>query len=301
MPKASKASRTVSGQFCSPLSNKLRGHGRGGESCYTKEQLLHIIAEYNKKYSSRISTRGTKEKLWLSIENRMSQCNNEWCWMEKLDLDGTTHKEATHPRSAFRPERPVGKNQWLNTLDIKRVLKQYEDIYPDFVFLGPVPMDFCNLAGNEVCNINIARARSSGKIKIGIVFNTDPSTEPGKHWISMFIDITDNNPANQEISYFDSYGIAPMLPEVKALIVNLQKQNPKIKLKLNCNGNFCTRAVRHQQNNTECGMYSINFIVMRLTGKPWEQLVLHQRWSDEQMTELRKTFFRPTSGSQHRY
>lgn len=300
MPRASK---TVRGQFCSPMSVK---HGSGGESCYTKEQLLNIIEAYNKKYSSRISTHGTKEQLWKAIEGRMSQCTNEWCWMEELKFDessgnGNPSNDNDNPSNAFRPIRPLGKNQWLSTMDIKNVLKQYEKLYPEFVFLGPVPIDFCSLASNEVCNINLNKAHSSGKTKIGIVFNTDPSTAPGKHWISMFIDLTSKNPSQQEIGYFDSYGVAPMIPEILDLITKLQAQNPQIRLKLNCSGDTCTRSIRHQRHNTECGMYSINFIVERLTGKPWEALVTRQIWTDEQMTDLRKTFFRPSTGSYHRY
>ena len=34
------------------------------------------------------------------------------------------------------------KNTWLNSLDISRVMKQYEDNYKNFRFLGPSPIDF---------------------------------------------------------------------------------------------------------------------------------------------------------------
>ena len=34
------------------------------------------------------------------------------------------------------------KNEWLNTLDIEAVMKQYEKKYNNFIFIGPVPIDF---------------------------------------------------------------------------------------------------------------------------------------------------------------
>ena len=286
MPK-----HTLKGRYCSPAS---KGYGKQGDSCYSKDQLLKIALAYNQQYSSTINTNCNKEKLWDEIEKRMVQCNNEWCWMEKVHLDHEMNE-------FFRPSRPVGKYQWLSTSDIRDVLKQYEAIYPEFVFLGPVPLDFCNLASNEVCNINFRSSKRNGKTKIGIVFNTDPSTKPGKHWISMFIDINDPDPKKHEIGYFDSYGMAPMLPEIKDLVRKLQSQNPDIKIKLNCNDDICTSSIRHQRNNSECGIYSINYIVSRLEGTCWEDIVINSRWTDEQMANLRQKYFRPSIGEYHRY
>ena len=117
----------------------------------------------------------------------------------------------------------------------------------------------------------------------------------------MFIDISDPDPKKHEIGYFDSYGMAPMLPEIQDLVRKLQAQNRDIKLKLNCNDDICTTSIRHQRNNSECGIYSINYIVSRLEGKCWEDIVINSRWSDEQMVGLRQKYFRPSIGEYHRY
>lgn len=287
MPK-----KTVKGMYCSPASAKQREHD--GDSCYSREQLVKIAKAYNEKYSSKINIKNNKHQLWHDIESKMiQQCDTEWCWMSHLGLQELD--------DVFRPERPVGKYQWLSTSDIRKVLKQQEKIYPEFIMLGPVPIDFCNLTNNEVCKINLSSCKRNGKTKIGIVFNTDPSTEGGQHWISMFIDISDPDPRKHEIGYFDSYGLAPLAPEVKALIKHLKSQNPDIILKLNCNDSMCTQSVRHQRNNSECGMYCINYIVARLSGKQWEDIVIGDRWSDEAMAESRKVYFRPSVGGAHRY
>ena len=52
-------------------------------------------------------------------------------------------------------------NEWLNTYDIQRVLRQYEKGRPNFLFIGAVPIDFDyqsspgNCIVNELCNINV--------------------------------------------------------------------------------------------------------------------------------------------------
>jgi hypothetical protein len=199
-------------------------------------------------------------------------------------------------REAFRPAGPAGQYEWLSTSQIRNVLLQYEKIYPDFVILGPVPIDFCALTGNEVCNLSIRRSIANGKRRIGIVFNTDPSTAPGKHWISMFIDMRDKNPNHWEIDYFDSFGQAPLPAEVRSLIDNLQSQNAgRFRLNLNCKivpGGICTVSRRHQYKNTECGVYSINFIVERLAGRSWADIVIREPKDDDTINNLRKSYFR---------
>jgi hypothetical protein len=281
---------TVKGKFCSP------GSSTSAESCYTKQQLVTIAKAYNKKFNKNlISLTLQKEDLWREIDSRMMSCTNEWCWMDRLNLSDTFNQSGASP---FRPVRPKEKNQWLSTIDIRDVLKQYENQYPDFIALGPVPIDFCHLAFNEVCKLNIKQLMSKGKRRIGIVFNTDPSDKPGKHWISMFIDLR-GNPETWEIGYFDSFGRAPIAPQILELIEHLKSQNPNFIVKLNCSDKICTSKINHQKKNTECGVYSINFIVERLSGKSWEDMVINNIYDDTLMTSRRNVFFRPSSGNNH--
>ena len=283
---------TIKGRYCSP-SHALTGSS-GAESCYSKAQLISIASAYNKKFNSKpISLTLNKYGLWSEIEKRMTECTNEWCWMDKLNLESTFVKD-----SPFRPLRPKGKTQWLSTYDIRDVLKQYESKYPEFIALGPVPIDFCKITYNEVCKLNLKSVLSKGKKTIGIVFNTDPSDQPGKHWISMFIDMRGSE-ENWEINYFDSYGRAPIAKEIYDFVSYLKNQNFKFKIKMNCSDKACTSKINHQQLNTECGMYSINFIVERLTGKSWEEMVTHNIYSDSLIQSKRALFFRPYKGDTH--
>ena len=48
---------------------------------------------------------------------------------------------------------------------------------------------------------------------------------------------------------------------------------------------------RHQFANSECGVYSMNFIIERLKGKSFEE-VTGNVVKDEEMNSRRKTYFR---------
>ena len=102
-------------------------------------------------------------------------------------------------RKFFKPPSPKGKYDWLSSIDIADVMEQYEKKYPDFIFLGPVPIDFDEIL-TEVGQMNL-KTLANKKKRIGIVFNTDPHDMPGEHWISMFIDLNDKT-----ICFFDSTG-----------------------------------------------------------------------------------------------
>jgi Ulp1 family protease len=98
-----------------------------------------------------------------------------------------------------------------------------------------------------------------GKRKLGIVFNLDKHDEPGSHWVSMFVDVD-----NSFIFYYDSArNNTPA--EVTRLKNEITKQgaalSPPIHFK------YITNKHSHQRTNTECGMYSLFFIITMLTGK----------------------------------
>jgi len=293
-------SNFVTGKYCSP-KRAYDNKKDGSITCYTKKQLTELAVAYNKSYSNKIPLNGSKDELWRSINQRMNECTNEWCWSEQLK-----YKKGF---SSFRPLRPEGgKNAWLSTTDIRDVLQQYQDLYSNFLAIGPVPIDFCYLS-HTLCNMDVIKAYKKGTRAIGAVFNTDPSTDPGKHWISMFIDMRHPDPRYWEINYFDSFGNAPLASQIAKLVTHIEgqfrkvtaehhKTDPsKVKVikKLNCSQTMCTHRVQHQFNNTECGVYSIHFIVKRLEGSTWEELVTERATilNDAYMTNMRKYYFRP--------
>lgn len=265
--------------YCSPH----RKHHK--KTCYTGKQLKKIAKAWNNYNGKKIIDPNTRlNNLWESLNTQLrNQCNNEWCWMERDFMAGYRDREFID--ETFRPEGPHGK-VWLSTNQIGRVLKQYQLEVPDFISLGPVPIDFANFAP-EVAQIDIKYLHRKGIRKIGIVFNTDPSSKPGQHWISMFIDLN-----TAEIGFFDSFGKCPPPAPVQELISYISSQNPipeskKSNWQIQCN------SIRHQRANTECGVYSIYFIAERLKGRSFQE-ISRSIVSDEEMVQHRQMYFRPS-------
>ena len=264
-------------------------------TCYNHAQLKKIANDLNQK-GYNIKMKRSKKDLWEEIRKNMyGQCKNEWCWLNKTNTNIKKNK-------VFRPNHPeewlYNKTAWLSNFDIEDVMNQYEDKYKEFLFIGPVPIDF-KLVIDELANINLIKLHKQGIRKIGIVFNLDTHDKGGSHWVSMFLDMTNKNQGT--ICYYDSYGYLPE-KEIIDLITTLITQgnngydgktfNRNEKIVLNPYFN----AIRHQYKNSECGTYCIYFIAKMLENKyknPVENFehVCTNRIDDDTMNAIRYNFF----------
>lgn len=289
------------------------------ESCFSIDALRKIADKWNTTYPNKAikyTNATTGKKLWNSINNAMrAKCNNEICWLKQDFIKETPL--ASELIKNFKPMMPMkwkaNPREWLNTIDIRDVMNQYEVKHPDFEFIGPVPMDFDSKVGfgqcviNELCNIKLASLIEKGKRKLGIIFNLDKHTQPGSHWVAMWAhfpnyshnnnnnnsndintnEIGSNNDASKggEICYWDSYGMKPN-PEVVVLMNRLATQAKEqgliVSIKINKH--------RHQYKNTECGVYCIYFLTSFLEGRIFEDIV-ENIIGDDKMFEKRKEFF----------
>jgi uncharacterized protein Veg len=179
------------------------------------------------------------------------------------------------------------KTEWLTTTDINSVMKQYENKYKNFKFIGPVPIDFdyeysvgqCIV--NELCNINIATLLNRNIKKVGIIFNLDPHNKPGSHWVALYLDLV-----RYKVYYFDSYGMEPP-SEIKKLVERIQEQGTN----LGKNIEYKYNQTRHQYKNSECGVYSMHFIVQLLERKQSFEKMQETQIKDESMIRKRKYFY----------
>jgi Ulp1 family protease len=113
-----------------------------------------------------------------------------------------------------------------------------------------------------------------------MVFNLDKHNQSGSHWISLFINI-----AKREINFWDSFAMSPPA-EVANLIKKVKAQGKKLGINFKVQINMR----KHQLKNTECGVYSINFIVEQLEGKTFKE-VCNTIIRDEAMNSRRKLYF----------
>jgi len=259
-------------------------------TCYTDKSLYKLRDFWNVRHPDvQIMTNDTKE-IHEKLTKYMSKlCNKESCWLKQGFIDGKINNELT---DSFAPESPKewkkNPNEWLSSVDIMNVMKQYESAYKCFDFIGPTPIDFDTkmLYGecvwDELCNFNLSQQIKKGKTKIGVIFNTDPHNKPGQHWISMFINIK-----KKKIFFFDSVGDkAPK--EIMALVNRIIKQGKKLNIKFKFDQNH---PVEHQYGDTECGIYSLFFITHMLEDKFTEHYVKTHILKDEYMQKFRKIYY----------
>ena len=96
-------------------------------------------------------------------------------------------------------------NTYNNSSNARRLSTAiYEQLYPDFKFLGAVPYDFEELTSLEVYNINFQELLNKGISKIGIVINLDEHYKSGSHWVGLFANFLE-----KKIYYFDSFAKRP--------------------------------------------------------------------------------------------
>jgi hypothetical protein len=272
------------------------------ESCFTIDALRKIASKWNATHPNMLIEYNeftSGKKLWRSISNAMSaKCTNEVCWLKQDFIKETPL--ANELLKNFKPFMPkkweTNPREWLNTIDIRDVMNQYEVKHPDFEFIGPVPMDFDSRVGfgqcvvNELCNISLKSLLDKGKHKLGVVFNLDKHTESGSHWVAMWAQLS--NPGGDisgnsagEICYWDSYGMRPN-PEVVKLMNRLKEQAQELEKPVIIKVN----KKRHQYKNTECGVYCIYFLTSFLEGRQFEDIV-GNIIDDDKMFEKRKDFF----------
>ena len=236
-------------------------------SCFNSEALLKLRNNWNSRHPDvQISTDDPKE-IWKSLKVNMENvCNNEYCWLRQKFMENNVSNELLS--YTFAPKSPKSwlknKNEWLSSVDIEKVMKQYEKAYKNFIFIGPSPIDFDThisngeCVWNELCTFNLKNHLTKGKKKIGIIFNTDPHYKEGSHWISLFINI---HQENNYIFFFDSNG--DKIPsEINTLCDKILNQGNDLNIE---NFKLYENSRSHQRTNTECGMYSLYLIIELLT------------------------------------
>lgn len=258
-------------------------------SCYDDKALNILKVAWNKKNPLNKIKAKTSKKIWEQLKNKNNNCNRESCWLDQPFIRNTPLKTKIK-NEKFAPDYPKqwlkNSDEWLSSLDILNVMKQYEKEYKNFKFLGPSPIDYDtkqysnNCVCNKLCNFNLKDEINNKINKIGIVFNLDPHDKPGSHWVAMFV-----NNKKQEIYYFDSYG-EPIPLQIKKLVRTIQKQAKE----LGKNYKYLYNNNRHQFKNTECGMYCLYFIISLLKNRPFNYF-LNNDISDYYVFKKRKEYF----------
>ena len=260
------------------------------DTCFTYKQLQSIAKKFNSTAAAKtkISISKKKDVLWNQIHKQMKyKCNNdESCWTDDNKL-----------LQQFRPKKPKEWNsnprEWLSNFDIQKVMIQYEKKYKTFKFLGVFPDDYDHkifmntCVAEELCNLDINDLLKNNKYQLGTIFNTDPHYLGGSHWVAVYVN-TDKKSNKYGFYYYDSNAQQPSKYIVKLYneIKSQLEHNTKSKnFAIHINDN------KHQFKNTECGMFSMDFIINMLKRTNTFKMVTGRNISDDDVFKLRNKYY----------
>ena len=260
-------------------------------TCYSKNSLFKIKKIWNTKHPDNAIKSNNPKKIWESLHYILGKtCKKESCWLRhkclKENVDLRILKEDFSPKAP--EEWKKNPQEWLTSIEILDFMKQYEKAYEDYEFLGPSPIDYDThkaygeCVWEELCEFSLRDNLKEGKTKVGIIFNTDPHTEDGEHWVAMYMDLNKG-----KLYYFDSYG-EEIPKQIEKFADNVIKQANSMG-----RNNFkkYISKKRHQFSESECGMYCLYFIVEMLKGKPFSKFNGKKKIKDSYMIKLRKLWF----------
>lgn len=217
----------------------------------------------------------SKEWIWLKIKkitkilntNMLPNMPQEWC------------------KNKDKLEKAIEKNkvfnlEWLSNEDIDNVLYNMENKYKKFKYLGTVPIDWqktdydkCiihkftrkniswvkNDDNNNFCTFDLNDRSLKNKNIFAMVLNTDEHNKGGQHWFSMYIKLNESKTSGTLFLYDSASSSQDTGGNyIKQLVKSIQKKY---------NLTVYRNKVKSQiKSNSECGMYSMYFILSMLEG-----------------------------------
>ena len=258
-------------------------------TCYTTSALDKLKTVWNARHPDQTINSNSPREIWEKLRHYMQDtCSTESCWLRhqciKHDIDKSLWGKHFAPYSPAKwKENP---KEWLTTVDIQKVMAQWEKAYKHFEFIGPSPIDydthmvFGECVWEELCKFSLGQMKRRGITKVGVIFNLDKHNQSGSHWVAVFIDMK-----MRKIYYFDSYG-DPIPSRISKFCDFVKKQGENF----GENYEIVISKKRHQYSNSECGMYSMYFLLQLLQGTPHSTFE-KVRVPDSLMLKLRKEYF----------
>jgi hypothetical protein len=291
---------------------------KGSQTCFSLDNLQMMAKGYNKYYNDKIVISKDKREMLRQLIKKLEKidpdCQEQACLLEQ-DFVRKLERNENYFDLIYNTYRPLGpdyKYQWLSTSEINAVMLQYQETYNDFVFFGALPRDFKKIqvpiSYDNFFDV-LTGLYEKGMYRIGFVFNMDKHNQSGSHWMALYADIAKN-----QVYFFDSaedHSTTKPKEEIIELMKtiaiwcyyhNIKKTKPSSNL---CSVPFFENKkneieekvdvrynkVQHQFANSECGVYSINFIIRLLHGDSFDKIV-NTPISDSKMNNYRNNIFR---------
>lgn len=198
-------------------------------------------------------------------------------------------------KTEFKEPGPANDTSLLDNFNIdgtiqKWVHKAPEKFHKKFYGMPFQMIDFAKTR-TELSKLDLSELMESGYDCFGVVLNTDVSTGRGKHWFCLYCDLTHTGKPDDPVTieYFNSSGFEPR-PEITVWMEStchdmISKYDIYCKIINVANGK------QLQFSRTECGVWSLVYILSRLCGHDPDWIV-KVKATDHDMIKYRKKLFR---------
>ena len=259
-----KSMKKRGGEVLATGINKPCMFGIDSDICSTDSTLKSI--------SKKLEIGGNNDKKEIiDIAKKKTNCVDESCIYSKMDnLD-----DLKNSKNRLKEPGPAKSLEWLDNTNIDNVLDKWAYQYKDFLHIPFHMIDF-DKKNTYLITMNINNIIKDGYKTAGVILNTDVSTGSGIHWFCLFFDFR-KTPIS--IEYFNSSG-EPPLPSVRNLLDRIKTPNSVV----------FENTMQHQRDTgSECGLYSLYYIINRLKGIPFTDF--NKRIPDKEMIKFRKDIF----------
>ena len=271
--------------------------GASAGTCFTDKVL-----EKFKQLAGDESFSKSTESLIEHMKKR-TNCSTEFCILEKMKPH-LAEDEYVENKKVMNPIGPAKTIEWLYDSDVENFFAYHIHEKPNFIYTKCQYMSFVfnemppsNLDIIKVCEkrykSNLKKSKDADpEIFIGTVLNT-ARDGGGEHWVPFLIQYNVLTKKGS-LEYFNSSGQGPDeeedSPEVMEWINTFcdkrkkteHKRKPRLKIKIN--------KTQKQYGETECGLYSLFYIIHRIMGFTFEEFV-HSKILDEKMMAFREKVF----------
>lgn len=225
----------------------------------------------------------TRKKIIDDIKTK-TNCESESCIYESPMLKQVLGDTQFIIKQTFKPKGPYNSDDWLDNLNIDGVLKQNMEKYKDFYAIPFQMIDFVKQQA-ELATLNIPNLIKRYNT-VGVVINTDTSTGKGKHWFALFMDFR-KEPYTLE--FFNSSGNLPVY-QIQSWMNKTKRDFEKLGKQMDI---IIVNSNELQKSSSECGVFSLWFILGRLEGKSVSEFKnVNMGPNDEKMIKFRKWLFK---------
>jgi len=240
-----------------------------------------------------IGTSNTNNKTIIEEAKQKLQCNDERCVLNKNIIknrlgNNIVKKELT---TNFKLIGPTDVTL-LNNENLDNILIQFSHKFHDFYPNNFNMVNYENV-GDTLQSIDMKDDVYDKNYRtFGCIINSDTYSGKGKHWMALFADMRDSNLWTAE--FFNSSGNPPVeawTNWMRKTVNRFADINSAYNLGIKEFKQVRVSRIRHQESQTECGVYALFYIWGRLNGVPYtyfENNIIPDKW----MFEMRQHLFR---------